>query len=660
VRIEKTTLKLSDLEIPVYSLDTVVIGSGAAGFNAIDWLSDYGRESIALLTEGLNMGTSRNTGSDKQTYYKLSLNSEDMDSVRNFAQTLYDGESVNGDIALCEAAGSVRSFIKLANLGVPFPTNEYGVYIGYKTDFDPMRRASSAGPLTSRYMTECLQRSVERKGVKIFDKMQAIQLIVKDSRVYGVLSIDKTAIESETMGLTLFACNNVIMATGGPAAAYAYRSYPVSHTGNSGMAFEAGAAAVNLTEGQFEVASTPFPWAISGTYQQSLPRYISVDKDGNTREFLEDYIDDPKEILRYTFLKGYQYPFDIKHVPGSSLVDLFIYHETIDLGNKVYMDFREEPNVLKKYGFSILDDEAYNYLKNSNALIDTPIARLAKMNPRAIDLFASHGLDLYKEPMEVLICSQHNNGGVDIDIHWQSSIKGLYCAGEAAGAFGVHRPGGCALNDSQVGSMRAAEHIACSSDENMPDLSHFREAAQETSESLVSNLKKLVDNCTGNGNIDEIRSEFQVRMSSICCHINVISELPAFYEDIISTWNDFFNIAHIKNRFDIPNLFKARDVLMTQAAIVSSVILEAKEIGSRGTRVIDTEEGKTIHPKLPYRMLPTKENAKEKQIVTRWNGKGFETSIRKVRPIPQDDNWFENVWNAFNERTKRIYTHANR
>ena len=48
--------------------DTVVVGSGAAAFNAADWLYDLGRRNIALLTEGIHMGTSRNTGSDKQTY----------------------------------------------------------------------------------------------------------------------------------------------------------------------------------------------------------------------------------------------------------------------------------------------------------------------------------------------------------------------------------------------------------------------------------------------------------------------------------------------------------------------------------------------------------------------------------------------------------------
>ena len=61
--------------------DAVVIGSGCAGYNCADWLYDLGYKNIALLTEGRLLGTSRNTGSDKQTYYKLSLAGDEGDSV---------------------------------------------------------------------------------------------------------------------------------------------------------------------------------------------------------------------------------------------------------------------------------------------------------------------------------------------------------------------------------------------------------------------------------------------------------------------------------------------------------------------------------------------------------------------------------------------------
>lgn len=115
----ETILSVGAYTIPVYTLGTVVVGTGAAGYNAADRLHQYGQRNIAIVTEDVNTGTSRNTGSDKQTYYKLTLSGGDPDSVREMAQTLFEGQCVDGDHALCEAALSAQSFLKLVEHGVP-------------------------------------------------------------------------------------------------------------------------------------------------------------------------------------------------------------------------------------------------------------------------------------------------------------------------------------------------------------------------------------------------------------------------------------------------------------------------------------------------------------------------------------------------------------
>jgi hypothetical protein len=140
-----------------------------------------------------------------------------------------------------------------------------------------------------------------------------------------------------------------------------------------------------------------------------LPKYIAVDKQGHAREFLLDYFDDPARALDMVFLKGYQWPFDVSKVHGSSMIDIIVHHEIFDLGNRVYMDFRSDPTGLEN-GFEALGTETYQYLSNSGALLKTPIARLQKMNPKAIKLYADHGIDLYHEPQQVsggTYCLQH-------------------------------------------------------------------------------------------------------------------------------------------------------------------------------------------------------------------------------------------------------------
>ena len=245
----KRDLFIKDVKVPVVELNTIVIGSGCAGLNALDWLYDLNVRDIALVTEGINLGTSRNTGSDKQTYYKLSLSSSETDSVRDMAEALFKGKGVNGDTALVEAACSARSFIKLANLGVPFPTNIYGEYVGYMTDHDVHKRATSAGPLTSKFMTEALEKSVKNKNIKIFDNTTIIKLLVNNRKIIGALGIQKEELYNKNKGLIVFACSNVILATGGPASIYKNSVYPACHTGMSGLAIEAGAETANFRNG---------------------------------------------------------------------------------------------------------------------------------------------------------------------------------------------------------------------------------------------------------------------------------------------------------------------------------------------------------------------------------------------------------------------------
>ena len=242
------------MKLTEQTITHIIIGSGAAGFQAALRLYQNGERDLAIITENIKSGTSRNTGSDKQTYYKLTLSGNDADSVRNMAEDLFAGQCVDGDQALCEAALSARCFFALTELGVPFPCTEHGEFMGYKTDHDRGRRATSAGPYTSKLMTEALERSVKEKQILILDQMQAIQILTYMNQVN---------IHSEPAYKIIW-CKNVILATGGPAGMYHDSVYPVSQTGSTGMAFEAGASGKNLTEWQFGMASLNPRWNVSG------------------------------------------------------------------------------------------------------------------------------------------------------------------------------------------------------------------------------------------------------------------------------------------------------------------------------------------------------------------------------------------------------------
>lgn len=650
---EQISLSLSGCTLPVYALDALVIGSGCAGFNAADWLYDLGRRDIAILTEGVNMGTSRNTGSDKQTYYKLSLAGDELDSIAEMARTLASGGSMHQDTARIEAACSARCFMKLANLGVPFPMNSYGEYVGYKTDHDPRQRATSAGPLTSKLMTEALERSVRSKNVRIFDQMLAAHLLVTDGRITGLIAIDLTRVREPNHGLTLFAAPHIILATGGPAGIYADSVYPCGHTGMSGLALEAGAAAANLEQWQYGLASVDFRWNVSGTYQQVLPRYLSIDTNGIEREFLLDYFDSPQEALDAVFLKGYQWPFDVRKLEGSSRIDLIVHHETADLGREVYLDFRHNPAGLDE-SFSGLAEETYRYLANSNALLPTPLARLERMNPDALALYRAHGIDLAREPLRIAVCAQHCNGGIAVDGNWQTRVHGLYVAGEATGTFGVYRPGGSALNSTQVGAMRAAEHIACTTDPTPFDADTFAENAALAAAPWIDRLSRCL--CRADAKSDDrmLRGKLQRAMSDKAGLLRDPNAMQTLRNDILTILSRFWEHYVPAGTGGVLHLLKTRDMLLTQAAVLDAMLLSAETRSSRGAGLVCSPDGESLSVLPSLRYAAPIAGGDDEILCTQLQNGGVSSSFTPIRPEPAPQDWFETVWSDYRARTTRI------
>ncbi|MDD5602553.1 MAG: FAD-binding protein [Eubacteriales bacterium] len=576
------TVEICGHKIDVFSLNTLIVGSGAAGLNAADWLHTFGVTDIAILAEGINMGTSRNAGSDKQTYYKIASGSSAPDSAAAMAKTLFEGGAMHGDIALIEAASSARSFYKLVNIGVPFPHNRYGEYVGYRTDNekadDPMR-ATSAGPLTSKYMTEKLEEQARAKGIRIFDRYLVIGVLTDRAgeKVAGIMALDlqpergrSSAAASNTaegggsadrvipkdapsdarenVRYALFNCVNVVYAAGGPASIYSASVYPESQTGASGVAFEAGVRGINLTESQYGIASVKFRWNLSGTYQQVIPRYISTDiHGGDEKEFLRDYFDTTANMIRAIFLKGYHWPFDPAKADsyGPSLIDLLVYNETRIKGRRVFLDYTGNPEGAAGndgvLNMEILGQEAGSYLKKCGAIGGTPFQRLAKINMPAVRLFREHGIDLGKEPLEADICAQHNNGGLMAGIWWESNLKHFFPVGEICGTFGVKRPGGSALNSTQTGSLRAAQYISShyrgdpvDADEFIgivsDELSEKIKAAKMFAAGVLAAIpaEKYLRDC-----LLKDRKRFQERMSRTGAHIRVPEEVDAALKECL-------------------------------------------------------------------------------------------------------------------------------
>lgn len=641
-------------------VQTLVVGTGAAGLNAAISLVKEGVSDVLILTEGVMMGTSRNTGSDKQTYYKLTTCGDTPDSIRKMAQTLFDGQSMDGDLALAEAAMSLRGFYHLVDIGVPFPANGCGEYVGYKTDHDPNQRGTSAGPLTSKYMTEALLREAERLGIQIAEGWQVIELLTEEdaegARVRGLVALNLSP-ETEQGLYAAFAADNIVYAVGGEAGMYKTSVYPGSQTGGMGPAFRAGAMGKNLTESQYGIASIKFRWNLSGTYQQVLPRYVSTDADGgDEREFLEGCFSTPHALLQAIFLKGYQWPFDPRKAvkEGSSLIDLLVYQETVLKGRRVFLDYRRNPSSAERgarFDPAMLSEEAFNYLKHSDGLQETPIERLARMNPAAIELYRSHGIDLYTELLEIAVCAQHNNGGLAGNSWYESNVRHLFPVGEVNGSHGVYRPGGSALNAGQAGSMRAAQYIAHRYREEPLEAESFEREYGERIASLIAYGCDALASSDAPMDLAAEREQMQKRMSRAGANIRSESGVrDALAEN--KRQQRRFERPSIGAPAQLRNLYRIRDLLISQQVYLEAISDYIQRGGtSRGSYLVFDPKGDKPSDLLPdeFRFLLEDRGFGKRIQEIAYRPEGSVVRWREVRPIPDADTWFERVWRDWRE-----------
>ncbi len=647
-----STVGERNISTPVRYIHTIVLGSGAAGLNAAARLFINGIKDVAILTEGLRMGTSINTGSDKQTYYKLSLCGNDTDSPKALAETLFSNGSMHGDLALVEAAGSIPAFMNLVNLGVQFPRDEYGQFVGYKTDHDPLQRATSIGPYTSREMCRRLIAQVKDLGIEILQGMSAVELVTVHCvlpRVCGVIVINSDG------DFEAYMCENLVFAVGGPGGLYKTSAYPLSQTGAIGLALMAGAKANNLSESQFGIASTKFRWNVSGSYMQVIPRIISRGENGpsDEKEFLRDYFNSPGALNGLIFLKGYQWPFDAnKVIGGSSLIDILIHNETIINGRRVYLDYRANSG---HYSIDDLPSEAQVYLKKSGAVQNSPYERLLHMNPSAVEHYRNHNIDLSREPLEVSVCAQHNNGGLAGNIWYESvNLKHLFPIGEVNGSHGVTRPGGAALNAGQVAGFRAAEYIS-NQYSNWTLTNEAKAALVEKLQGTLEWTELLQD--SENSWRAELR-EIQERMTRYAGHIRSSNELERAVsqaQEQVNRLNQ--NACNAKKPAQRKFVFRVRQLAIAQLVYLEAIKYSIQSgVGSRGSAIILEPNGQLIHDNLSQSWRIAQEDisfrSKVLETVMDVTGK-VENQWTPVRPIPEADPWFETSWSKF--RNGEIY-----
>ena len=210
------------------------------------------------------------------------------------------------------------------------------------------------------------------------------------------------------------------------------------------------------------------------------------------------------------------------------------------------------------------------------------------------------------------------------------------------------------MNSGQVGSLRAALFISKRYQGNPKNNNEFVKAIEVQVQSKLKMAKAMItENQADADQTWETRSEIQERMSACGAHIRSIEKVkPAIQEawDLYSKMKKEMKVVSAK---ELPAAFQNLDLCLTHALYLEAIAEYLEKGGkSRGSYLVMDSSGKKSCEKLSDEWkfsLNQENNFVNQKVLEIWLDDHFDVKKQwvDVRPIPQEDSWFENVWNEY-------------
>jgi succinate dehydrogenase/fumarate reductase flavoprotein subunit len=263
-----------------------------------------------------------------------------------------------------------------------------------------------------------------RKRAKIYCQTTVGQLLIKDNVCSGMLCVDEST--GETFRLY---GKTVILAAGGDAGLFSVNVHPECVSGDGyALGLKAGAEAINLEFMQiFTMTTVPTRNLIHFVNEEYLSSLYNVER----KEFLWRYLPEGislAECIRENILHA---PFSVRDKASRYLAIGIV--EEIKAGRGtpsggIYVDLRDCPSF---------------------------------RNTRQDHFFRYRGIDASAHPVEVSMGFQCCNGGLRVNRKMETTVAGLFAAGENAGGLhGADRLGGNMLAGCIISGRIAGEQAA--------------------------------------------------------------------------------------------------------------------------------------------------------------------------------------------------------
>ena len=429
--------------------DVLVIGAGLAGMRA----------AIAARANGANTAiiSKVHPVRSHSNAAQGGINAALLDRGDDWEDHAYDtikGSDFLGDQdaieVMCRSAG--KALIDMEHMGVTFNRDDEGK-LGTRA-FGGQRRARTfyVGDFTGQALLHVMFEQLMKSDVRSYEEWFVTSLIIEDGQVGGV-----TALEIRTGQLHAIRAKTIIFCTGGCGRLFEPSTNALIVTGDGmALAYNAGAGLMDMEMVQYH----PTTLAGSGVLLSEAARgegaYLR-DKDGN--RFMEKYAPNMMELASRDVVSRAE-------------------QTEINAGNGIN-------------GCVFLDCTHLD-----EALI---MEKLSQIREIGIDLA---GVDMVREPVPIRPGMHYIMGGIKTDIDGQTSLPGVYAAGECANVsvHGGNRLGANSLLDTIVFGERSGNHAAEAS-RSMSFMQFSENEAVSREEQRIREMVERPDNGDRWGNI---------------------------------------------------------------------------------------------------------------------------------------------------------------
>lgn len=396
-----------------YETDVLVIGGGGAGAMAAYEASKHG-VSVTMVLKGLPQRSGSTIMAPGAIAGAGDWHVEGDSKDVHFADTIKGGSYLNEQkLVRILVEESPKLIVELEDIGALWQRDESGENYSLRIDGGhTYPRCPFLEDRTGREMVRTLFGEIVKRDVKILSNIMILKLVKQGEEIVGAIGLNLESSEP-----VLIRSKSIILACGGAGNLYRNTSNPTDVTGDGyALALDAGAALMDMEFVQFFPLGFLYPNSLRGALA-ALLYYVHLVNNRGER-FMEKY--DPNRLELSTRDRVARAIFteilEGRGGPNGGIYADMTYHEP---------------------GF------------------------IAKMQPALYETYGKIGINPEKDLLEVAPTCHFFMGGVRVDENWQTTVPGLFAAGEnAAGIQGANRLSQNALAELLVSGSRSGKSAA--------------------------------------------------------------------------------------------------------------------------------------------------------------------------------------------------------